>query len=72
MPQPGRAAHADTLGLGELACNPRVTLALALTLRIGRDHEIKSWYTGRAETARRGPAQFHGRPNDATSTRDDD
>jgi len=35
-------------------------------------HEVKSWYTGRAETARRGPAQFHGRRNDATSTRDDD
>jgi len=28
----GRAAHADTLGLGELACNPRVTLVLAVTL----------------------------------------
>jgi len=24
--------HADTLGLGELVCNPRVTLALAVTL----------------------------------------
>ena len=28
----GRAAHADTLGLGELARNPRVTLSLALAL----------------------------------------
>ena len=30
----GRAAHADTLDLGELACNPRLTLALALTLTL--------------------------------------
>ena len=28
----GRVAHADTLGLGEMACNPRVTLGLAVTL----------------------------------------
>jgi len=25
-----RVAHADTLGLGELVCNPRVTLAVTL------------------------------------------
>ena len=30
----GRAAHADTLDLGELARNPRVTLTLALTLTL--------------------------------------
>jgi len=30
----GRAAHADTLGLGELARNPLVTLALALALTL--------------------------------------
>ena len=28
----GRVTHADTLSLGELACNPKVTLALAITL----------------------------------------
>ena len=34
----GRAAHADTLGLGELACNPRVTLVPSMAyddVRVG-------------------------------------
>ena len=50
----GRAAHADTLGLGELARNPRVTLALALALtltltlapKVHDDVRVGGWVIG--------------------------